>query len=126
MQITNRNNAPAHCPQNTLIEVGNLIRSIREAAQITQCELAEMAGLGEKTISRLELGASNMRIETFFRLAQTLRVSPNELTPSCFTSVSRDSQLGDLSNLFERLTDSQKAIVYNTMLTLIQSLLSSS
>ena len=64
-----------------IVEVGNLIRKQRELRKLTQFDLAALAGVGEKTISRLELG-KNMKIQTFFTLAKALGVTPNDISPA--------------------------------------------
>jgi DNA-binding XRE family transcriptional regulator len=52
--------------------------SLRRQAGLSQRALAERAGLGRNTISRLEQGA-NARYETITLLAQALQVPPTRL-----------------------------------------------
>lgn len=52
--------------------------SLRRQAGLSQRALAERAGLGRNTISRLEQGA-NARYETISLLAQALQVPPSRL-----------------------------------------------
>lgn len=60
------------------VRVRNL-RQLREAAFLTQAELAQKAGLTEATVSRIEHGHHEPRISTVRRLATALGVHPREL-----------------------------------------------
>lgn len=102
-----------------LIEVGNLIRKQRELRQLTQFELAALAGIGEKTISRLELG-KNMKILTFFTLAKALGVTPNDISPAHITNA--EGTL--LAQKFAALTEMQKKMVYQILSSVIDSIIS--
>ena len=104
------------------IEVGDLIRKCRENACMTQADLSEKAGFGEKTLSRLEMGKSNMRIDTFFTLADALGVTPNDIAPSRLTSKKKDRRFTDLETKFNHLNEKQKQLVYDTMAHLMNGL----
>lgn len=104
------------------IEVGDLIRKCRENASMTQADLSEKGGFGEKTLSRLEMGKSNMRIDTFFTLADALGVTPNDISPSRLTSKRKDRRFTDLEAKFNRLSEKQKQLVYDTMASLMNGL----
>lgn len=54
---------------------GARLRSLREAAKISQVELSRRAGLSQEAISRLETGSREPRLETLKRLAQGLGVA---------------------------------------------------
>lgn len=62
-----------------MVKIGARLKTEREHALLTQQELAERAGLGFPTISRIE----NDRVEPHFRtirkLAEALGVDPAEL-----------------------------------------------
>ena len=104
------------------IEVGDLIRKCRENASMTQADLSEKAGFGEKTLSRLEMGKSNMRIDTFFTLANALGVTPNDISPSRLTLKRKDRRFTDLETKFNHLSEKQKKVVYDTMFSLMNGL----
>ena len=105
-----------------LIEVGNNIRKARESLNLTQYELAEIAGFGEKTISKLELG-KNMRIMTFFALAEVLGITPNELSPSRLLKgcTNADQQLP--VDKLALLSDVQKKLVFKIIVAAIDGIL---
>lgn len=102
-------------PPDDLIEVGSLIRKWRENIDMTQLELSEKAGLGEKTISRLEMGKSNMRIDTFFALADALGITPNDIAPARFASLRKDYRFSDLGSKYNHLSEKQKQYIYAAM-----------
>ena len=53
--------------------LGKRIRTIREAAGMTQAELAAAAGIGRVTEVRIEKGEQSPRYETLMAIAQALR-----------------------------------------------------
>lgn len=69
---------------NDVYEVGGKIREAREAAGLTQEQLAERANISGNAISRYETGESEMRIGTLFKIADGLGTSPEELMPDRF------------------------------------------
>lgn len=56
------------------------LRALREAAFMTQVELAEKAGISEGSIKRLEKGQTGVRFSTIRKLAAALGATPEELT----------------------------------------------
>lgn len=69
---------------NDVYEVGGKIREAREAAGLTQEQLAERANISGNAISRYETGESEMRVGTFFKIADGLGIGPDELMPGRF------------------------------------------
>mgnify|MGYP002799392730 CR=1 FL=1 len=65
-------------------DVGGRIREKREAAGLTQEQLAERAGISGNAISRCETAENEMRISTLFKIADGLGISPDELMPERF------------------------------------------
>lgn len=62
-------------------EIGQLVRSIRRRAGLTQASLAKRAGLTRTSITNLEAGNQQIRIHTLYSIARVLGVSPRELLP---------------------------------------------
>lgn len=66
--------------------IGNRLLSIRKRMGLTQAEVAEAAGLSERTYAEIERCKVNMRIETALRICKVLHITPNDLliteTPS--------------------------------------------
>lgn len=59
--------------------IGNMLLSVRKRAGMTQAEVAEAAGLSDRTYADIERGTVNMRLETLLRICQALHVTPDEL-----------------------------------------------
>lgn len=68
-------------PRNNAVQVnGDRVRELRQAAYLTQAELAERAGIRSERLSRLENGTqTNMFRTTVRALAEALGVAPGEL-----------------------------------------------
>ncbi len=59
--------------------LGNRIKSIRKARNLTQEKLAEIVGIGTPNISYIECGKFAPSIDTFKKIADALNVEPYEL-----------------------------------------------
>lgn len=59
--------------------VGAAVRRAREAAQMTQEELAEASGVSRPAIARIELGTSSVQIDRLWDLAEALSTTPSAL-----------------------------------------------
>jgi len=46
---------------------------------LTQAEVAEAAGLADRTYADIERGSVNMRIETILRICNVLHITPDEI-----------------------------------------------
>ena len=62
-----------------MITIGNKLLNARKHLGLTQAEVAELAGISGRTYADIERGTVNMRIETFLRICNALKVSPNEV-----------------------------------------------
>lgn len=59
--------------------IGNKLLAIRKRMGLTQAEVAEAAGLSDRTYADIERGTVNMRIETILRICQVLHITPDEV-----------------------------------------------
>ena len=59
--------------------IGNKLLSIRKRLGMTQAEVAEAAGLSDRTYADIERGTVNMRTETFLRICNVLHITPDEI-----------------------------------------------
>jgi XRE family transcriptional regulator, regulator of sulfur utilization len=55
--------------------LGAKIRAARLAAQLTQVQLAARVGIGQVSLSQIELGTSRPTVNTLFKIADALNVS---------------------------------------------------
>ena len=78
--------------------VGNKLLSIRKRMGMTQTEVAEAAGLSDRTYADIERGSVNMRTETILRICNVLHITPNEVLTEESTSMTAQQ-----SELWERL-----------------------
>lgn len=60
-------------------KLGNNLKSIRTAKNITQSELAELLGVDKSFVSNIENGKNNPTLSTIASLAKALKVSVDEL-----------------------------------------------
>ena len=58
-------------------KIGNKLLMIRKRAGLTQAEVAEAAGLSDRTYADIERGTVNMRIETILRICDVLHITPD-------------------------------------------------
>lgn len=84
--------------------IGNKLLAVRKKAGMTQAEVAEAAGLSDRTYADIERGSVNMRIETILRICNALHITPDEILTEDHSTVSVRQ-----NELIERLnTCSQK------------------
>ena len=79
-------------------EIGNKLFTIRKRAGMTQAEVAEAAGLSDRTYADIERGTVNMRIETVLRICTVLHITPDEILTKDSTSLASKQD-----ELWERL-----------------------
>lgn len=59
--------------------IGNRLLTIRRRMGMTQAEVAEAAGLSDRTYADIERGGVNMRTETLLRICRVLHITPDEI-----------------------------------------------
>lgn len=59
--------------------IGNKLLAIRKKAGLTQMEVAEAAGLSNRTYADIERGTVNMRMETILKICSALHITPDEI-----------------------------------------------
>ena len=59
--------------------IGNRLLKIRKNLGLTQAEVAELAGISDRTYADIERGSVNMRVETLLQICEALRITPDEL-----------------------------------------------
>lgn len=59
--------------------IGSKLLAIRKRAGLTQMEVAEAAGLSDRTYADIERGSVNMRIETILHICDALHITPDEI-----------------------------------------------
>lgn len=59
--------------------IGNKLLTIRKRMGMTQAEVAEAAGLSDRTYADIERGTVNMRTETILRICNVLHITPDAI-----------------------------------------------
>ncbi len=80
--------------------IGNKLLIMRKKAGLTQAELAETAGLSDRTYADIERGNVNMRIETFLRICQALHITPDDILTE-----EENSLIAKQTNIFDELNN---------------------
>ncbi len=62
-----------------MYDIGSKLLSIRKKIGLTQGEVAEIAGLSDRTYADIERGTVNMRVETLLKICQALHITPDEI-----------------------------------------------
>lgn len=62
--------------------VAEQLRKLRLAAELSQDQLAKLAGIDRKTINRIENGHFSPTLDTITRLCVTLKITPGTLLGS--------------------------------------------
>ena len=57
--------------------IGNKLLAYRKKLGLTQNELAEQAGLSNRTYADIERGSVNMKVETILRICSALHITPD-------------------------------------------------
>ena len=99
--------------------IGNKLLAFRKRSGLTQAEVAEAAGLSDRTYADIERGTVNMRIETFLRICKVLCITPDEVLTE-----DPPSDTVQQEELFEKLT-SCSSRVRDTALRLLDTYLRS-
>lgn len=78
--------------------IGNKLLTVRKRMGMTQAEVAEAAGLSDRTYADIERGTVNMRTETILRICNVLHITPDEVLTEESTSLTAHQ-----AELWERL-----------------------
>jgi transcriptional regulator with XRE-family HTH domain len=96
--------------------IGNKLLAYRKKAGLTQCEVAEAAGLSDRTYADIERGTVNMRIETILRICKALHITSDAILTEDNYSFSEKREeiitLLDSCSLQEQETALQLLAVY--------------
>lgn len=100
--------------------IGNKLLSIRKKTGLTQAEVAESAGLSDRTYADIERGTVNMRTETLLHICEALNITPDEI-------LTEEASVNDLkqNELFEKLnkcTNKERETALRLLSVFLQSL----
>ena len=74
---------PGKVPVNKQAQVffGAAVKALREAAGLSQTDLAPLVGMAQTRLPAIEQGKRDVRISTIRKFARALGVSPRDLLP---------------------------------------------
>lgn len=100
--------------------IGNKLLTIRKRTGLTQSEIAEKAGLSDRTYADIERGTVNMRIETILRICSALNITPDDI----FTEESPDisKRQTELFEQLEKCTQTQRETALELLSVYLKSL----
>ncbi|MBQ8183160.1 MAG: helix-turn-helix transcriptional regulator [Clostridia bacterium] len=78
--------------------IGNKLLGVRKKMGLTQADVAEAAGLSDRTYADIERGSVNMRTETVLKICDALNITPDEIFTEQSTVECKQNEL------FERLS----------------------
>lgn len=99
------------------VQVGRNIKRAREQAGLTQERFSEMVGLGPKSLSAIERGATGISLSALRRVCQVLSIPSDDLL---FSEQSRQDT-HDLACRLERLSPAQYEIARDVMYKLLEA-----
>ena len=79
-------------------EIGNKVLAIRKKYGMTQNEVAEAAGLSNRTYADIERGSVKMRVDTVLHICNALHITPDEIL-----TTNKDDLSTQQEELFARL-----------------------
>lgn len=81
-----------------LYTIGNKLYTIRKKMGITQAEVAEKAGISDRSYADIERGVTNMRTETLLKICEAMSITPDEiLTENTSLEYKQDNLIDQLS-----------------------------
>ncbi len=97
--------------KNTLKLFGKRLRELRAKNRITQEKLAEMIGVEQQQICRIETGGCFTTIDNLKKLSVALNVPIDELFNFSHQKES-DALLSELQELLQKASDDQLKLIY--------------
>ena len=100
-------------------EVGIRIKQARKTKKLSQFELAELAGVDEKQIYRIESGISSPKLEVFLKIAEIL-----ELQIDCFNVIDVDKKayMKEIFEILHDANDEKRKLYYILLKSLAENL----
>ena len=75
--------------------VGSVIQQVREEKGLSQEVVSGFAGIGRTHLSAIERGERRPTLDTFFRIAEAMRLRPSELMARVETAMESSGTAGE-------------------------------
>ena len=100
--------------------IGNKLLAIRKRSGMTQSEVAEVAGLSERTYADIERGDVNTRIETILKVCNALQITPDAVLTE--ENPSFTLKLDELLKQLDTCTEKQKETALELLAVYLNSI----
>lgn len=100
--------------------IGNRFLLFRKRAGLTQGEVAERAGLSDRTYADIERGTVNMRLSTILRICNVFHVSPNDILTA--DDEPSDVRLQEAFDKLQTVSEAERKTALNILNAYLQSL----
>lgn len=87
-------------------KIGNKILELRKRTGYTQAEIAEKAGISDRTYADIERGNVNMRIETLLKICDSLNATPDAVLTE--ENVSFQVKQAEIAERFASCSEKEK------------------
>ena len=101
-------------------QIGNKLLTLRKRTGLTQQELAENAGLSDRTYADIERGETNMRVGTLLQICNTLHITPDEILTDSADEPS--ISLEELEEYLNNRSSKERETALKLLITYIESL----
>ena len=97
--------------------IGNKLFKYRKKRGLTQAEVAEKAGISDRTYADIERGSVNMRVETLLKICDVLSITPDDVLTE-----QGEVSFEELQEKFSTLSPSDKKVALQVMEVFIKPL----
>ncbi|MBR0467172.1 MAG: helix-turn-helix transcriptional regulator [Clostridia bacterium] len=101
--------------------IGNKLYAVRKRMGMTQAEVAEAAGLSDRTYADIERGSVNMRVETLLRICKVLYVTPDVILTE--DENTKDIKTDELIKKIESCNSKEKETILKIINVYLQSII---
>lgn len=102
-----------------ILLMGERLRACRQARKQTMKEFANMCGISERYLADIERGLKAPKLETFVKIINAARISPEYLLQDSLTIL---DSVNFVQNALDVLPDEQKEIFKNFIIQLANSM----
>lgn len=101
-------------------KIGGKLLSIRKKAGLTQSEVAELAGLSDRTYADFERGTVNMRLDSILHICKALLITPDAIVTEENESLTEKE--AEVMERLENCTQHEKKTVLQLISVYLDSL----
>lgn len=103
-----------------LYKIGEKLFSFRKNRGLTQAEVAEKAGLSDRTYADIERGSVNMRVDTLLKICNALNITPDEILTEKTEDIEMEKD--NLLTIFDRLPKQNKKTALDLLSIYLKSI----